>query len=128
MKFFISQEDLRRYFPVDQVIEGLFKITNKLYDVKILVREGVDTWHKDVKFFDILDNNNAIKGSFYLDLFSRRNKRGGAWMDECILRKKIGTTIQNPVAYLTCNFTPPVDGKPTLLTHDEVITLSLIHI
>ena len=123
MKFFISQEDLRRYFPVDQVIEGLFKITNKLYDVKILVREGVDTWHKDVKFFDILDNNNAIKGSFYLDLFSRRNKRGGAWMDECILRKKIGTTIQNPVAYLTCNFTPPVDGKPTLLTHDEVITL-----
>ena len=123
MKFFISHEDLRRYFPVDQVIEGLFKITNKLYDVKILVREGVDTWHKDVKFFDILDNNNAIKGSFYLDLFSRRNKRGGAWMDECILRKKIGTTIQNPVAYLTCNFTPPVDGKPTLLTHDEVITL-----
>ena len=80
-------------------------------------------WHDDVKFFDIFDNKGKIKGSFYLDIFSRRHKRGGAWMDECIIRRKINSEIQNPVAYLTCNFTPPIDDKSSLLTHDEVITL-----
>ena len=122
-KFSISQEELRRYFPVKQVIKGLFKITKKLYDVDIKERTKIEVWHDDVKFFDIFDNKGKIKGSFYLDLFSRRHKRGGAWMDECIIRRKINSEIQNPVAYLTCNFTPPIDDKSSLLTHDEVITL-----
>ncbi len=122
-KFSISQEELRRYFPVNQVINGLFEITKKLYGVNIKKRNGVQVWHYDVNFFDIFDHKGKIKGSFYLDLFSRQHKRGGAWMDECIIRRKIDFTIQNPVAYLTCNFTPPVSNKPTLLTHDEVITL-----
>ena len=122
-KFSISQEELRRYFPVKQVIKGLFKITKKLYDVDIKERTKIEVWHDDVQFFDIFDNKGKIKGSFYLDLFSRRHKRGGAWMDECIIRRKTNSEIQNPVAYLTCNFTPPIDDKCSLLTHDEVITL-----
>ena len=80
-------------------------------------------WNDNVEFFDILDNKGIIKGSFYLDLFSRQHKRGGAWMDECIVRRKVNSKIQNPVAYLTCNFSPPIDNNSTLLTHDEVITL-----
>jgi oligopeptidase A len=122
-KFDISQEELRAYFPVNQVIEGLFAITEKLYGVTINQREGVQIWHKDVMFYDILNQEGEISGSFYLDLFARRHKRGGAWMDECIVRKKTSTGIQNPVAYLTCNFSPPLGDKPALLTHDEVTTL-----
>ncbi|MFT5394966.1 MAG: oligopeptidase A [Gammaproteobacteria bacterium] len=122
-KFDISQEVLRPYFPVHQVLEGLFAITTKLYDVTIQQREGVQVWHKDVMFFDILDSQGITQSSFYLDLYARQHKRGGAWMDECIVRKKSSAGIQNPVAYLTCNFTPPVGEKPALLTHDEVTTL-----
>jgi len=126
-KFDISQEILRPYFPANQVIDGLFAITNKLYGVTIKPREGVQVWHEDVMFFDIFeaheDNKEEIRGSFYLDLYARQHKRGGAWMDECIVRKKSNATIQNPVAYLTCNFTPPIGDKPALLTHDEVTTL-----
>ncbi len=122
-KFDISQEALRPYFPADQVIEGLFAITNKLYDVIIKQRAGVQVWNKDVIFFDILDPQGELRGSFYLDLYARQHKRGGAWMDECLVRKKSSAGIQNPVAYLTCNFTPPVGDKPALLTHDEVTTL-----
>jgi oligopeptidase A len=105
------------------VIEGLCAITEKLYGVTINQREGVQIWHKDVMFYDILNQEGEISGSFYLDLFARRHKRGGAWMDECIVRKKTSTGIQNPVAYLTCNFSPPLGDKPALLTHDEVTTL-----
>jgi len=122
-KFDISQEILRPYFPVNQVIEGLFAITNKLYDVTIKQREGIQVWHKDVMFFDIFDAKENIRGSFYLDLYARQHKRGGAWMDECVVRKKSDTNIQDPVAYLTCNFTPPISDKAALLTHDEVTTL-----
>ncbi len=122
-KFDISQEVLRPYFPVNQVIEGLFAITNNLYGVTIKQREGVQVWHEDVLFFDILEENGDIRGSFYLDLYARQHKRGGAWMDECIVRKKSDSSIQKPVAYLTCNFTPPIGDKAALLTHDEVTTL-----
>lgn len=122
-KFDISQEALRPYFPVDQVLEGLFAITGKLYDVTIKRRDGVQVWHKDVMFFDILDPQGNLRGSFYLDLYARQHKRGGAWMDECIVRRKSSAGIQDPVAYLTCNFTPPLNDKPALLTHDEVTTL-----
>ena len=122
-KFDISQEALRPYFPVKRVIEGLFAITEKLYGVEIKPRDHVETWHPDVQFFDIFDNQGAVRGSFYLDLYARQHKRGGAWMDECLVRKKNRDSIQNPVAYLTCNFTPPIGDKPSLITHDEVTTL-----
>lgn len=122
-KFDISQEILRPYFPVNQVIDGLFAITNKLYGVTFKQREGVEVWHKDVMFFDILEQDGSLRGSFYLDLYARQHKRGGAWMDECLVRKKAAATIQSPVAYLTCNFTPPIGDKQALLTHDEVTTL-----
>lgn len=122
-KFDISQETLRPYFPVNQVIDGLFAITNKLYGVTIKQREGVEVWHEDVMFFDILEEDGRLRGSFYLDLYARQHKRGGAWMDECIVRKKAASSIQDPVAYLTCNFTPPIGDKAALLTHDEVTTL-----
>ncbi len=122
-KFDISQEVLRPYFPIHNVLDGLFAITEKLYSVTIRERQDVDVWHKDVRFFDILDSAGEIRGSFYLDLFARQHKRGGAWMDECLVRKKIASTVQTPVAYLTCNFTPPIGNKPSLITHDEVTTL-----
>lgn len=122
-KFDISQETLRPYFPVNQVLDGLFAITNKLYGVIIKQRKGVEVWHKDVMFFDILEEDGSLRGSFYLDLYARQFKRGGAWMDECIVRRRTKTSIQHPVAYLTCNFTPPIGNKAALLTHDEVTTL-----
>jgi oligopeptidase A len=122
-KFNLSQETLRPYFPVPQVLQGLFTIVNLLYDLTIMPRENVDCWHPDVQFFDIYDRDNNIRGCFYLDLYARPHKRGGAWMDECVVRKKTFTGIQTPVAYLTCNFTPPIGKDPSLLTHDEVTTL-----
>lgn len=122
-KFALSQETLRPYFPAQRVIEGLFAITEKLYGVRIKPRAGVETWHEQALFFDLLEANGRPRAGFYLDLYARPNKRGGAWMDECIARKKSAAGIQRPVAYLTCNFTPPVGGKPALLTHDEVLTL-----
>lgn len=122
-KFNLSQEELKPYFPVDQVLDGLFAIVNKLYGINIKSGKNVETWHKDVRFFEIYDDSDNLRGCFYLDLFSRPRKRGGAWMDECIVRKKTNTGIQNPVAYLICNFTPPIGDSPSLLTHDEVMTL-----
>ena len=89
-----------------------------------LNEKGVDTWHKDVRFFDLIDENDQLRGSFYLDLYAREHKRGGAWMDDCIGRKrKLDGSIQTPVAYLTCNFNAPIGNKPALFTHDEVTTL-----
>ena len=122
-KFKLSQETLRPYFPVPQVLQGLFTIVNHLYGLTIMPRDNVDTWHPDVRFYDIYDNDNSLRGCFYLDLYARPHKRGGAWMDECVVRKKTMTGIQTPVAYLTCNFTPPIGNDPSLLTHDEVTTL-----
>jgi oligopeptidase A len=122
-KYAISQEDLRPYFPAPQVIEGLFTIVNRLYGIKVKERQHVEVWHDDVRFFDIFDNTGSLRGGFYLDLYVRTGKRGGAWMDECIVRKKSASDVQTPVAYITCNFTPPVGDQPALLTHDEVITL-----
>jgi len=119
----ISQEELKPYFPAPTVISGLFEIVNRLYGIKITEKKDVDVWHKDVKFYEIYDENNILRGQFYLDLYARNNKRGGAWMDECVSRMKCGDQLQTPVAYLTCNLTPPVNSKPALLNHDEVTTL-----
>ncbi|MGI2171068.1 oligopeptidase A [Shewanella sp. MF05960] len=122
-KYEVSQEILRPYFPEDKVLSGLFFTVNKLFGLTINEQKGIDTWHKDVRFFDIFDADNVHRGSFYLDLYARSGKRGGAWMDDCRGRRITSTGLQKPVAYLTCNFNGPVDGKPALFTHDEVTTL-----
>ncbi|ABA56738.1 oligopeptidase A, Metallo peptidase, MEROPS family M03A [Nitrosococcus oceani ATCC 19707] len=122
-KYAISQEELKPYFPVWRVLEGLFTIVNRLYGLEIQERKDVDTWHPQVRFFDIFDDSGELRGQFYLDLYARSNKRGGAWMADCLSRKRQGSQLQIPVAYLTCNLTPPVDDKPALFTHNEVITL-----
>ncbi|MGZ8194096.1 MAG: oligopeptidase A [Methylosarcina sp.] len=119
----LSQEELRTYFPVTKVLPGLFAVVEKLYGLNISEIHGFDTWHPDVRFFEITDSNGDLRGRFYIDLYARPKKRGGAWMDDCINRKKIDGEIQTPVAYLTCNFTPPTGSDPALLTHDEVTTL-----
>jgi oligopeptidase A len=122
-RYRISQEDLRPYFPETKVVPGMFAVVERLYTLRIEPLSGVDTWHPDVRVYEIRDATNEIRGRFYLDLYARTHKRGGAWMDDCVSRKRYAGGVQVPVAYLTCNFTPPVDGKPALFTHDEVQTL-----
>ena len=125
--FEINQEALRPYFPVPRVLDGLFGVVERLFGMRVSRVEGVDTWHPDVHFFEIRDESGEVRGRFYLDLYARPKKRGGAWMDECLVRHRGGGEVQIPVAYLTCNFTPPIKGaegeRPALLTHDEVQTL-----
>jgi len=122
-QYAISQEELKPYFPEDSVLEGMFAVINKLYGMRVTERKDIDTWHKDVRFFEIHDAEGQPRGEFYLDLYARNKKRGGAWMDECIVRTSTDDKVQLPVAYLTCNFSPPVGNDPALFTHDEVITL-----
>ncbi len=123
-RFTISDEELRPYFPENKIVEGLFEVVNRLFGLTITQRNDIDTWHKDVKFFDVFDANNNQRGSFYLDLYARSKKRGGAWMDDCVGRRELPNgDVQLPVAYLTCNFNKPVGDKPALFTHDEVVTL-----
>ena len=122
-RYAISQEELKPYFPEDRVLKGMFGVIKKLYGMQVIERNDVNTWHSDVRFFEIRDAQDTPRGQFYLDLYARNKKRGGAWMDECIARTRHGNDIQLPVAYLTCNFTPPVGSDPALFTHDEVITL-----
>ncbi|MCX2962178.1 oligopeptidase A [Rodentibacter caecimuris] len=120
----INDEELRPYFPEDRVISGLFELIKRIFNIRAVERFGVDTWHKDVRFFDLIDEKDQLRGSFYLDLYARENKRGGAWMDDCMGRKrKSDGSVQTPVAYLTCNFNAPIGDKPALFTHDEVTTL-----
>ena len=122
-RYSISQEELLPWFPENQVIKGMFEITGTLFNIQFQEREDVDTWHEDVRFFDIYDLNEKYIASFYLDLYARRNKRGGAWMADCIGRRGTADGIQKPVAFLTCNFNGPVGDTPALFTHDEVTTL-----
>ncbi|GAA0792467.1 MULTISPECIES: oligopeptidase A [Pseudomonadati] len=122
-KYEVSQELLRPYFPENKALSGLFFTVNKLFGLTIKEEKEFDSWHKDVRFFHIFDAENTHRGSFYLDLYARTGKRGGAWMDDCRGRRITSTGLQKPVAYLTCNFNGPVNGKPALFTHDEVVTL-----
>jgi oligopeptidase A len=123
-KYSISDEALRPYFPETKVVPGLFSVLGKLFGISVQKRDGVDVWHPDVSFYDIFDAKGELRGSFYLDLYAREKKRGGAWMDDCQGRRwKADGSLQHPVAYLTCNFNKPVGGKPALFTHDEVVTL-----
>jgi len=119
----LSQEEVKQYFPAPKVLQGLFNVVEKLYGLNISELDNIDAWHKDVRFFQIKDKAGELRGKFYIDLYARPHKRGGAWMDDCVGRKKTGDVIQIPVAYLTCNFTPPAGNDPALLSHDEVLTL-----
>jgi oligopeptidase A len=122
-KLAFSEEELRPYFPAPQVIAGMFALVERLYGVVIQKIDGIATWHPDVTTYALVDGAGTRIGLFYLDPYARQDKRGGAWMDECITRRRAGDALQRPAAYLTCNFTPPLPGQPALLTHDEVLTL-----
>lgn len=123
-RYSISNEALRPYFPEHKVVQGLFEVVKRIFGLRIQPRLGVEVWHPDVRFYDIFDAQGALRGSFYFDLYARARKRGGAWMDDCMGRRyRRDGHLQHPVAYLTCNFNAPVDGKPALFTPDEVVTL-----
>ncbi|EXJ17040.1 oligopeptidase A [Imhoffiella purpurea] len=123
-RYQIGQEELRPYFPVSRVLSGLFGVVERLFGIRIQEVGEFDTYHPDVRFFEIRDlESGALRGQFYLDPFARPNKRGGAWMDVCTNRMHTTNCDQIPVAYLVCNFTPPVGDTPSLLTHNEVETL-----
>jgi oligopeptidase A len=121
--FSISDEELRPYFPLTRVMDGLFQVMGKLYGLTAREEQDVDSWQPEVRYYTLINDSGDEIGGFFLDLYARRNKRSGAWMDECILRKRSGATLQIPVAHLVCNFTQPGEAKPTLLTHDEIVTL-----
>ncbi|MEO8306350.1 MAG: M3 family metallopeptidase [Betaproteobacteria bacterium] len=121
-RFAFSEQELRQYFPEDRVLSGLFRVAETLYGIAI--RESrAPAWHADVRFFDVTDAAGVRVGQFYLDLFARAGKQSGAWMDDAINRRRIGAHLQHPVAFLTCNLSAPVEGRPATFTHDEVTTL-----
>ena len=123
-KYAYDPQELRPYFGVTKVVSGLFECAQRLFNVSFRPRFGVDVWHDDVNCYDIYDRFGSKMGTFYMDLFAREGKRGGAWMDECMSRRyRSDGSLQLPIAYLICNFTPPMPGKESLLTHDEVVTL-----
>jgi oligopeptidase A len=121
-RYAFSEQEVKQYFPEDAVLTGMFKLVETLYGLAVRSSRA-PVWHETVLFFDILDAGEDLVGQFYLDMYARNSKRGGAWMDDAITHRRTASGIQTPVAYLNCNFASPVGGKPTLFTHDEVITL-----
>ncbi len=122
-KYSISNEELRQYFPASTVINGLFELAKRLYDVSLAPAGKIASWHGDVQYYEIRGENDELIGGFYTDLFARSGKRSGAWIDECICRKKLSDVTTLPVGYLVCNFSPPDENGQSLLTHDDVVTL-----
>ncbi|MFO1315149.1 MAG: M3 family metallopeptidase [Burkholderiales bacterium] len=121
-RYAYSEQEVRQYLPEDSVLAGLFRVVETIYGIRI--EEGrAATWHPSVRFFHIRDRNGTLVGEFYFDLYAREGKQGGAWMDDAINRRRVRGGIQHPVAYLTCNLSAPVAGKPATFTHDEVITI-----
>ena len=121
-RYAFSEQEVKQYFPEDAVLPGMFRLVETLYGLQIKASTA-PIWHDDVRFFDIRDQQGQLVGRFYLDMYARNSKRGGAWMDDVITRRRLPSGIQTPVAYLNCNFSAPVGGKPAMFTHDEVITL-----
>ena len=121
-RYSFSDQEVKQYFPEPQVVAGMFRVVETLYGLHIRAA-AAPAWHPDVKFYEVRDHGGALVGQFYVDLYARPSKRGGAWMDDAITRRRKGRDIQTPVVYLNCNFSSPVGGKPALFTHDEVITL-----
>jgi oligopeptidase A len=122
-RYSVSQEEMRPYFQLPHVLTGLFDVAMRLFDVRITEKHDVPVWHSDVRYFEIHAADGRAVGSFYLDAYARSNKRSGAWMDECVGRKRLSSGSALPVAYLVCNFLPPSEARPALLTHDDVLTL-----
>ncbi len=122
-QFDFSEEDLKPYFPLPAVLDGLFNIASRVFGVDFRPRGGVDVWHPEVRYYDVLDHTGAVRAGFYVDHYAREGKRGGAWMDVCRARLHDGDRQHHPVAFLTCNFAPPTAERPALLTHDDVLTL-----
>jgi oligopeptidase A len=123
-KFDYTDEELRPYFPLEKALAGMFDLVERIFGIKVRQSENAPVWHEDVRYFEVLDNDGANIAAFYLDPYSRpENKRGGAWMDDCLGRKLIDGNVQLPVAHLVCNSTPPVGDKPSLMTFREVETL-----
>ncbi len=121
-RYAFSDQEVKQYFPETQVVPGMFKLVETIYGIHI-AESAAPAWHDSVRFFDVRNAGGELIGRFYVDLYSRDTKRGGAWMDGAISRRRLATGIQVPVAYLNCNFPAPVGGKPALFTHDDVITL-----
>ena len=121
-KYSFSENEVKQYFPEHRVLKGLFKVVETIFKLKI-IKSDAPTWHKDVSFYSIKNENDELIGQFYFDLYARNHKRGGAWMDEAISRYKNSLGSSHPVAFLTCNFSSPADNKPALFSHDDVITL-----
>jgi oligopeptidase A len=119
----LAEEELRPYFPLPQVLEGLFALFGTLFDLKVQEVAAPSVWHPSVHYYELRRTDGTLVGSCYVDLFARPNKRGGAWMDGCLSRAKLNGATQAPVAYLVCNFNSPVGDTPSLLTHSEVVTL-----
>jgi oligopeptidase A len=111
-RFDLSEEELRPYFPLPRVLAGMFSVAERLYGVRIAERSGIDVYHEDAKLYDILNEDGSRRGSFFVDLYARPKKRGGAWMDECVGRRRLGSNSSQPVAYLVCNFMPPSRSSP----------------
>ena len=121
-RYAFSDQEVKQYFPEEAAIGGLFRVAERLYGVKIVPAKA-PLWHPDVRFYEVRDASGSAIGQFYLDLYARETKRGGAWMDDAITRRRKRDRLQIPVAYLNCNFSRPVGNKPALFTHDEVLTL-----
>jgi oligopeptidase A len=121
-RYSFSDQEVKAYFPEPRVLSGLFRLVETLYGLSIR-EDSAPVWHPDVRFYTMTDRNGQRVGQFYMDLYARPSKRGGAWMDDVITRRRKNGEIQTPVAYLNCNFAAPVGGRPALFTHDEVITL-----
>jgi oligopeptidase A len=122
-RFKVSQEALRPYFPLPKVLSGLFALIERLYGVSVRQRHDVSVWHPSVRYYDLLDKEGRFVAGFFLDPYSRSEKRSGAWMDECVVAKSLPSGTALPIAQLVCNFTAPIGAAPSQLTHDEVITL-----
>ena len=122
-RYAVSDDELRPFFPLDQVLEGLFALVTRIYGLSVTLKDGVDTWWPEVRYYELRDADGEQVGGFFTDLFARKDKRAGAWMDECMNRLDYAGRRQHPVAHLVCNFAGPTATKPCLLNHDEVLTL-----
>jgi len=122
-RYAFSDQEVKQYFPEDAVLSGLFRLVQSLYGVRIAAAPAGPLWHDDARFYEVRDAQGALVGQFYLDLYARETKRGGAWMDDARARRRRAAALQTPVAHLVCNFSRPVGGRPALFTHDEVLTL-----
>ncbi len=122
-RYALNEEEIKPYFPLPAVMDGLFAVVDRVLGVRFVPRDDVDVWHPDARYYDLLDAQDKVIAGAYVDLYARTGKRGGAWMDVCVTRFRRAADLQLPVAFLTCNFAPPTATTPSLLTHDDVITL-----